>query len=163
MVPAFSGCLSQPCVWLKGKIKAQQNFKHEILPQIFGESHQTLQAFWPPKTMCHQVIFVCIYKCFPDKILKVTNLASMNSTVNLFCVRSMVITNRIRGKQLWTARSIGEVDIHSSQHDHQTKEIDRLPESRQTCTLCCSLNEQPHLLQDMEESNNLSFLAQPQT
>ena len=30
-----------------------------------------------------------------DKVLKVTNLSSMNSTVNLFCVRSMVITNQI--------------------------------------------------------------------
>jgi len=56
---------SQPCTWLTGQIEAQQSFKHNLLPQILGESHQTLQAFWPPKTMCpkrgHKVVFV--YSC----------------------------------------------------------------------------------------------------
>jgi len=51
---------SQPCVWLMGKIEALQNFKHKLLPQFFGKSHQTLQAFWPPKTMCHKVVFVYV-------------------------------------------------------------------------------------------------------
>jgi len=55
-VPLFGS--SQPCVWLKGKIKAQQNFKHKLLPQIFSEPHEILWAFWPPKTVCHKVVFV---------------------------------------------------------------------------------------------------------
>ena len=56
---------SQPCVWLKRKIEAQQNFKHKLLPQIFRESLQILQAFWLPKTICHKVVFVDICLCLP--------------------------------------------------------------------------------------------------
>jgi len=45
MLPAFSGWL----LALHLADGAQQNFKHKLLPQFLGESHQTLQAFWPSK------------------------------------------------------------------------------------------------------------------
>ena len=52
---------SWPCSWLTGKIQAKQNFKHKVLPQTLSKSHLTLQAFWPPKTMCHKVVFISIF------------------------------------------------------------------------------------------------------
>jgi len=55
---------SQPCAWLTGQIEAQQNFNHKLLPQFLGESHQTLQALWPPETMWFLFTFVNAYQGF---------------------------------------------------------------------------------------------------
>ena len=57
MVPAFSECLFlvPPSPVFGWREKSTHNKSSKT-----NSSHQTLQAFWPPKTMCHKVVFVYI-------------------------------------------------------------------------------------------------------
>ena len=51
---------SLPCGWLIG---GQARLQTQTPP--YSKSHQILQALWPPKTICHKVVFVYVCSRLP--------------------------------------------------------------------------------------------------